>query len=141
MSSKLAFFVVQKAALPKHGVEFCQKYNGAVRKSLASPPSYCGHVQGGLTSYMVFHTWAHLPYIAVLKSVHRTATVCCSIHTFFRGSKLLTLAVLWTLAKTANPGSSMYTFRSFQKVQFCDRISTTSKSVHKTAVLVHNSEK
>ena len=58
------------------------------------------------------YTWAHLPYIAVLKSVHRTATVCSSIRTFFRGSKLLTVAVLWTLAKTANRGSSMDTFRS-----------------------------
>ena len=45
---------------------------------------------------------------------------------FFRGSKLLTVAVLWTPAKTANRGS-------FQKVQFCGRISTTLKSVHKTA--------
>ena len=57
------------------------------------------------------NTWEHLPYIAVLKSVHRTATVCSSIHTFFRGSKLLTVAVLWTLA-------------------------TTPKSVHKTATVI-----
>merc|ERR1712115_395404 len=33
------------------------------------------------------NTWTHLPYIAVLKSVHRTATVCSPIRTFFRGSK------------------------------------------------------
>ena len=43
------------------------------------------------------NTWAQLPYIAVLKS----ATVCSSIRTFFRGSKLLTVAVLWTLFITA----------------------------------------
>ena len=41
--------------------------------------------------------WEHLPYIAVLKSVHRTATVCSSNRTF-----------LWI--KTANGGSSMDTF-------------------------------
>ena len=83
----------------------------------------------------MLHTWEHLPYIAVLKSVHRTATVCSSFRTFFRGSKLPTVAVLWTLAKTANRGSSMDTFWSFQKAQFFDRISTTRKSVHKTATV------
>ena len=29
----------------------------------------------------------------------------------------------------------MDTFRSFQKVQFCDRISTTPKSLHRTATV------
>ena len=90
---------------------------------------------GPLWDASCLYTWEHLPYIAVLKSVHRTATVCSSIRTFFRGSKLLTVTVLWTLAKTANRGSSMDTFRSFQKVLFYDRISTTPKSVHKTATV------
>ena len=53
-------------------------------------------------------TWEHLPYIAVLKGVHRTATVCSSILTFFRGSKLLTVAVLLTLAKTTNRGRTLF---------------------------------
>ena len=65
-----------------------------------------------ITILLLLLTWAHLPYKAVLKSVHRTATVCSSIRTFFCGSKLPTVAVLWTLAKTANHGSSMDTFRS-----------------------------
>ena len=90
---------------------------------------------GQILMSIPINTRAHLPYIAVLNSVHRTATVCNSIRTFFRGTKLLTVAVLWTLAKTSNCGSSMDTFRSFQKVQFCDRISTTPKSVHKTAIV------
>ena len=46
-----------------------------------------------MISNMIIHTWEHLPYIGVLKSVHRTATVCSSIRPFFRGSKLLTVAV------------------------------------------------
>ena len=58
------------------------------------------------------NTWEHLPYVAVLKSGHTTATVSSSIHTFFHGSKLLTVAVLWSVAITANPGSSMATFPS-----------------------------
>ena len=60
------------------------------------------------STYLV--TWEHLPYVAVLKSGHTTATVSSSIHTFFHGSKLLTVAVLWSVAITANPGSSMDTF-------------------------------
>ena len=62
--------------------------------------------------YLRAYTWDHLPYIAFLKSFNRTATICSSIRTFFRGSKLLMVAVLWTLAKTANRGSSMDTFQS-----------------------------
>ena len=46
------------------------------------------------------------------KKCPQNCTVCSSIRTFFRGSKLLTVAVLWTFAKTANRGSSMDTFRS-----------------------------
>ena len=55
-------------------------------------------------------SWEHLPYVAVIKSGHTTATISSSIHTFFHGSKLLTVAVLWSVAITANPGSSMDTF-------------------------------
>ena len=62
------------------------------------------------------NTWEHLPYIAVLKNVHRTATVCSSIRTFLR-----TVAVLWTFFKvhvhslhtTANLSSFMDTFWTF----------------------------
>ena len=34
---KLSIFVVQKAAAPKNGVEFCQGSNGNIRSSLATP--------------------------------------------------------------------------------------------------------
>ena len=51
-------------------------------------------------------------YIAVDKSGHKTATFCSSVHTFFCGSKLLTVAVLWPVNKTANGGSFMASFRS-----------------------------
>ena len=33
---KLSFFVVQKAAAPKNGVEFCQGSNGTIRSSPAT---------------------------------------------------------------------------------------------------------
>ena len=35
-ASKLPFFVIQKAAAPKNGVEFCQGSNGTIRSSLAT---------------------------------------------------------------------------------------------------------
>ena len=68
-------------------------------------------------SYLIFDLlfdfiWEHLPYIAGLKSCHRFATVSSSIRTFFRGSKLLTVAVLRPVAKTANLGSLMAAFWS-----------------------------
>ena len=34
---KSPFFVVQKAAAPKNGVEFRQQFNGAIRTSLTAP--------------------------------------------------------------------------------------------------------
>ena len=74
----------------------------------------------------------HLPYIAVLKSVHRTATICSSIHTFFRGSKLLTVAVLWTI------------FGVFKKCSFgtgFPQLRKVSIKLPPFAVLGHNSEK
>ena len=86
-------------------LDFCEqfiKWINILLSNFKAVVNHCGNI----------FTWAHLPYIAVLKSVHRTATVCSSTRTFFRGSKLLTVAVLWTLAKTANHGSSMDTFQS-----------------------------
>jgi hypothetical protein len=44
----------------------------------------------------ILHTWEHLPYIKVLKSVHRTADGCSSIHRKNHGTKLQTVAVLWS---------------------------------------------
>ena len=45
-----------------------------------------------------YYTWEHLTYlVAVLKIGHRNATVCNSIRTFFYGSKLQTVPVLWPL--------------------------------------------
>ena len=58
------------------------------------------------------YTWALLPYIAVEKSGHKTATVCSFVNTFLCGSKLLTVAVLWPVNKTANGGSFVASFRS-----------------------------
>ena len=44
----------------------------------------------------LLYTWEHLPYIEVLKSVHRTADGCSSIHRKNHGTKLQTVAVLWS---------------------------------------------
>ena len=53
------------------------------------------------------NTWELLPYLAVLESATRTAEAGSSIHTFFRGLKLQTSAVLWSCCQTADLGSSM----------------------------------
>ena len=47
---------------------------------------------------LVFN-WEHLPYVAVLKSGHTTATISSSIHFF--SSWIKTAAVLLSVAKTA----------------------------------------
>ena len=52
-------------------------------------------------------TWEHLPYRAVLESATRTAKAGSSIHTFLRGLKLQTSAVLWSRCQTADLSSSM----------------------------------
>ena len=62
-------------------------------------------------------TWEHLPLLAVFKSGHRTAKVGSSIHTFFCGLKLPTLAVLWPRAQTADLGSFMASFQPLRP--FC----------------------
>ena len=54
-----------------------------------------------------YYTWELLPYLAVLESATRTAEAGSSIHTFFRGLKLQTSAVLWSCCQTADLGSSM----------------------------------
>ena len=46
--------------------------------------------------FWLVYTWEHLPYMEVLKSVHRTADGCSSIHTKNCGTKLPTVAVLWS---------------------------------------------
>ena len=53
------------------------------------------------------NTWEHLPYRAVLESATRTAKAGSSIHTFLRGLKLQTSAVLWSRCQTADLSSSM----------------------------------
>ena len=53
------------------------------------------------------YTWEHLPYRAVLESATRTAKAGSSIHTFLRGLKLQTSAVLWSRCQTADLSSSM----------------------------------
>ena len=64
-------------------------------------------LKGGYPDFFLeFFTWAHLPYKAVLKSVHRTASVCSSIRTFF----------FWI--KTANGGSSTDTCQNCKPWQF-----------------------
>ena len=62
------------------------------------------------------HTYEFLPYLAVLESATRTAEAGSSIHTFLRGLKLQTSAVLWSCCQTADLGSSM------AALQCCDPI-------------------
>ena len=45
---------------------------------------------------LYIYTWEHLPYMEVFKSVHRPADGCSSIHTKNCGTKLPTVAVLWS---------------------------------------------
>ena len=52
--------------------------------------------------------WEQLP---VLKSAIRTANLSRSIHTFFCGLELPPLAVLWSLHRTADLGSSNGSFQ------------------------------
>ncbi len=52
-------------------------------------------------------SWEFLPYLAVLESATSTAEAGSSIHTFLRGLKLQTSAVLWSCCQTADLGSSM----------------------------------
>ena len=67
-----------------------------------------------------------------LSIVHITATVCSSIRTFFRGSKLLTVAVLWTLFGVFKKCSFVTGFPQLRKV---------SIKLPLFAVLGHNSKK
>ena len=53
------------------------------------------------------YTWEFLPYMAVLQCATRTAEAGSSIHTFLRGLKLQTSAVLWSRCQTADLSSSM----------------------------------
>ena len=52
-------------------------------------------------------TWELQPYMAVMETAIITAIYGSSIHTFFRGLKLQTLAVLWSHRQTADLGSFM----------------------------------
>ena len=63
------------------------------------------YIRPKLTGPWAPSTWVQLPYIAVEKSGS-------FVHTFYCGSKLLTVAVLWPVNKIANGGSSMASFRS-----------------------------
>ena len=73
------------------------------------------YIRPKLTGPWAPSTWVQLPYIAVEKSGS-------SVHTFYCGSKLLTVAVLWPVFgvcvlcvnKTASLGTFMATFRSWQ---------------------------
>ena len=60
----------------------------------------------------VLHTWEHLPPVAVLKSVHKTADLGSFMDTVLVWIELRTSAVLWTDPRTADLSSSMDTFRS-----------------------------
>ena len=65
--------------------------------------SYVSHHHNVITmASLVFYespiyTWEHLPYIAVLKSVHRTAAVSSFDPQKKMRIELQTVAVLWTL--------------------------------------------
>ena len=60
-----------------------------------------------LVNTINMYTWEHLPYRAVLESATRTAKAGSSIHTFLRGLKLQTSAVLWSRCQTADLSSCM----------------------------------
>ena len=74
------------------------------------------HIQFKLQAYT--HTWAHLPYIPVLKSVHRTATVSSFDVRKKVRIELQTVAVLWTLFKTAIYGRcAQVCWRKAEKIE------------------------
>ena len=64
-------------------------------------------IKSMVCTIFIIYTWEFLPYLAVLQSATRTAEAGSSIHTFLRGLKLQTSAVLWSRCQTADLSSSM----------------------------------
>ena len=65
---KSSIFVVQMAAAPKTGVEFCQGSNGTIRSSLATSYDVSRRRSKNLGHPDILTDWQRRPYIELLRN-------------------------------------------------------------------------